>query len=83
MITPFFLREGPAAAGGGVRNYGDAMKCDVGGYGRFFRGMLDGGVMLPPSQFEAWFVSTAHTEGDIDATVDVARGAMVAAKGTT
>ncbi|MGN6367158.1 MAG: glutamate-1-semialdehyde 2,1-aminomutase [Phycisphaerae bacterium] len=64
-----------------VTNYADALQCDTAAYGRFFRGMLEGGVMLPPSQFEAWFVSTAHTEGDIDQTIDVARGAMRGAKG--
>jgi len=64
-----------------IRNYADALQCDTQAYARFFRAMLDGGVMLPPSQFEAWFVSTAHTEGDIDQTIMVAREAFVAAAG--
>ena len=76
---------GTGEAGGAARqvitNYADALQCDTGAYGRFFRGMLEGGVMLPPSQFEAWFVSTAHAEGDIDQTIDVARVAMRGAKG--
>ena len=62
-----------------VRNYADALQCDTAAYGRFFRSMLDAGVMLPPSQFEAWFISTAHTEGDIDQTIDVAKEAFAAA----
>ncbi|MER3450437.1 MAG: aspartate aminotransferase family protein, partial [Chloroflexota bacterium] len=42
-------------------------------YSRFFHGMLEQGVFLPPSQFEAMFVSLAHTEADIDLTVEAAR----------
>jgi len=64
-----------------IRNYADAMQCDTAAYGRFFRVMLELGVMLPPSQFEAWFVSSAHTEGDIDQTLDAAREGFRAAKG--
>jgi glutamate-1-semialdehyde 2,1-aminomutase len=45
-------------------------------YARFFRGMLARGVYPPPSQFEAWFLSAAHTDRDIRKTVDAARGAM-------
>jgi len=62
-----------------IRNYADALQCDTQAYARFFRAMLDRGVMLPPSQFEAWFVSTAHTEADIDQTIDAAREAFAAA----
>jgi glutamate-1-semialdehyde 2,1-aminomutase len=64
-----------------IRNYADAMQCDTAAFGRFFKVMLEMGVMLPPSQFEAWFVSAAHTEGDIDQTVDAAREGFKAAKG--
>ena len=71
MITPFFL-DSP------VQNYADALRCDTQAYARFFRTMLDAGVMLPPSQFEAWFISSAHTEGDIDQTIDHAREAFKA-----
>ena len=38
--------------------------------------MLDGGIHLPPSQYEAWFLSLAHTEADLDRTVEVARRAL-------
>ncbi|HVX86232.1 MAG TPA: glutamate-1-semialdehyde 2,1-aminomutase [Phycisphaerae bacterium] len=86
MITPFFLSPaqgasaaaGGAGAGGGgvIRNYADALQCDTQAYARFFRSMLDAGIMIPPSQFEAWFLSTAHTEGDIDQTLDAARDAL-------
>ena len=91
MITPFFLSGAQAAAmlAAGesasaprqiIRNYADALQCDTEAYARFFRAMLDEGVMLPPSQFEAWFVSSAHTEGDIDQTIDIARAAFRAAR---
>jgi glutamate-1-semialdehyde 2,1-aminomutase len=63
-----------------IRSYADVLQCDTGAYARFFRGMLDRGVMLPPSQFEAWFVSTAHTEADVDQTVAAAQEAFAAAR---
>ena len=45
-------------------------------YGTFFRGMLARGVYPPPSQFEAWFLSAAHTAADVDKTIKAARDAM-------
>lgn len=68
MLTPFFVK----LAGDRVKNYADAIACNTARYAAFFKSMLDQGVMLPPSQFEAWFISTAHTEGEIDATIDAA-----------
>jgi glutamate-1-semialdehyde 2,1-aminomutase len=47
-----------------------------GAYGRFFHAMLDRGVYPPPSQFEAWFLSAAHTERDVAATIKAAHDAM-------
>ncbi|HET9062054.1 MAG TPA: aspartate aminotransferase family protein, partial [Candidatus Binatia bacterium] len=52
-----------------VRDYDDALRADTARFERFFRAMLAEGVWLPPSQFEAWFMSTAHTEAEIDATI--------------
>ena len=72
MITPFFVKQ----AGAPVTNYAEAVACDVARFGKFFHAMLAGGVYLPPSQFEAWFVSTAHTDEAIDETIEVARKAM-------
>ena len=66
MMTGFF---GPDP----VTNYSGATACDAERYGRFFHGMLEEGVYLAPSQFEAAFVSLAHTEDDIDATIEAAR----------
>ena len=68
-LTPFFTTEP-------VRNYQSALRADTAKYGVFFRGMLARGVYPPPSQFEAWFLSAAHTARDIDKTVKAARGAM-------
>ena len=53
-----------------------ASQCDTERFGRYFWGMLDEGVYLAPSQFEAGFVSTAHTQADIDATIAAARRAL-------
>lgn len=61
------------AGGNPVRNYADASSCDTGLFGRYFAGMLDRGIYLAPSQFEAMFVSCAHTDEDIDRTVEAAR----------
>ena len=54
--------------------YADATACDVERFKKFFHGMLDEGVYLAPSAFEAGFVSVAHTEADIDATIAAAAG---------
>ena len=59
-----------------VRDYDSALEADSKAYGRFFRGMLARGVYPPPSQFEAWFISAAHTERDIARTIAAAEGAM-------
>ncbi|WP_442939086.1 glutamate-1-semialdehyde 2,1-aminomutase [Nostoc sp.] len=66
----FFFNEGP------VRNYEDAKKSDSSKFARFHRGMLEHGVYLAPSQFEAGFTSLAHTEADIDRTLQAARTVM-------
>jgi glutamate-1-semialdehyde 2,1-aminomutase len=65
MLTPFF-HAGP------VTDYQSAKACDTGRFGRFFHAMLERGVYLPPAQFEAAFVSLAHTEADIDVTIEAA-----------
>jgi glutamate-1-semialdehyde 2,1-aminomutase len=49
-----------------VRNFDEALRCDTKAFGRYFHAMLAEGVYLPPSQFEAFFISIAHTEEDID-----------------
>ncbi len=69
----FFFHPGP------VVNFADAKKADQEAFVRFFAAMLDGGVYLAPSAFEAGFVSTAHSEDDIAKTVEVARTAFAAA----
>ena len=49
-----------------VTDYDSTKRQDTAAFGRFFHAMLDGGVWLPPSAFEAWFVSTAHTDADLE-----------------
>jgi glutamate-1-semialdehyde 2,1-aminomutase len=55
-----------------VTSYAEATACDVERFKRFFHGMLAEGVYLAPSAFEAGFVSAAHTDADIDATIEAA-----------
>src|SRR5437764_154771 len=61
-----------------VTDYETAKASDTAKFARFFWGMMDRGVYLPCSQFEAAFVSAAHTEADIDRTVAAAREALAA-----
>jgi glutamate-1-semialdehyde 2,1-aminomutase len=61
---------------GEVRNAADAQRCDRERFARYFRGMLDQGIYLPPSAFEAAFLSLAHSDGDIDLTLQAADHAI-------
>ena len=61
-----------------VINYATAKKSDTAAFGRFFSAMLEQGIYLPPSQFEAIFLSTAHSHQDIEQTLKVARTAFKA-----
>jgi len=65
LLTPFFRSEAPM-------NFRDAKECDAASFSRFFDRMFSSGVLLPPSQFEAWFVSAAHDDAMIDATIEAA-----------
>ncbi|HJU10478.1 MAG TPA: glutamate-1-semialdehyde 2,1-aminomutase [Candidatus Binataceae bacterium] len=59
-----------------VGNADDARKADTAAFARFFRTMIERGIYLPPSQFEALFISLAHTEADIDTTITAAGEAL-------
>jgi glutamate-1-semialdehyde 2,1-aminomutase len=59
-----------------VRSWSDAAAGDTGKFRRYFHAMLDAGIYLAPSAFEAGFISAAHTEADIDATIVAAREAI-------
>jgi len=72
MWTLFF-RRGP------VRNWADASACDTARFAVFFHEMLRRGVMLAPSQFEANFISAAHTGADIAETAAAAAAALESA----
>jgi glutamate-1-semialdehyde 2,1-aminomutase len=69
LVTPFFTTAP-------VRDYDSALKADTKAYARFFKGMLRRGVYPPPSQFEAWFLSAAHTDRQVEQTVRAAGAAM-------
>ena len=66
LLTLFFAPEPP-------RDYEQAKACDLEAHAAFCRGMLERGVYLPPSQFEAWFPSLAHTDAHVERTVEAAR----------
>jgi glutamate-1-semialdehyde 2,1-aminomutase len=66
LLTLFFCEEP-------VRDYAGARACDTARYAAFCRGMLDRGVYLPPSQFEAWFPSLAHGDDHVERTLRAAR----------
>ena len=72
-LISVFWTDGP------VRTYDDARRQDTERYARFFHAMLDAGVWLPPSAYEAWFVSTAHSDDDIDRIARAARTSAQAA----
>jgi len=69
LVTPFFTASP-------VRDYDSALKADTDSYATFFRGMLARGIYPPPSQFEGWFLSAAHSDSDVKATIAAARAAM-------
>jgi glutamate-1-semialdehyde 2,1-aminomutase len=69
LLTPFFTSTP-------VRDYQSALAANTTAYSTFFRGMLKRGVYPPPSQFEAWFLSAAHTDSHVRKTIAAARGAM-------
>jgi glutamate-1-semialdehyde 2,1-aminomutase len=74
LVTLFFS-DSP------VRDFAAASACDTSAHARFCRGMLERGVYPPPSQFEAWFVSLAHTDEAIGRTLEAASGALGEALG--
>ena len=69
LLTPFFTAQP-------VSDFQSATSADTSQYAAFFRGMLARGIYPPPSQFEAWFLSAAHTVKDVEQTIAAARGAM-------
>ena len=70
MFGLFFTQEPQ------VLSYRQVMACDVARFRKFFHRMLDAGVLLPPSQFEAWFLSLAHGDDALGRTVEAARAAF-------
>jgi glutamate-1-semialdehyde 2,1-aminomutase len=69
LLTPFFTSTA-------VRDYESALRADATAYATFFTAMLQHGIYPPPSQFEAWFLSAAHTDRQITKTITAARAAM-------
>ena len=71
MFTWFF-QNGP------VTDWDSASKSNTEAFGKFFRAMLDDGVYLPPSQYEAMFLGATHSEEDVQRTIDAAKQALAA-----
>jgi glutamate-1-semialdehyde 2,1-aminomutase len=69
LVTPFFTTAM-------VDDYESALRADTNAYATFFRAMMARGIYPPPSQFEAWFLSAAHTDKDVKKTIDAAHDAM-------
>ena len=69
LLTLYFSEEP-------VRDYASAQRASAPAYSRFFRTMLDEGVLLPPSPYETCFVSAAHTEADVEAFLRAAECAL-------
>lgn len=74
MFTCFFTA--PKNSNQPVTNYADATACDTEYFAKFFRSMLGSGILLPPSQFETWFISSAHDEACINKTIQAASQAF-------
>jgi glutamate-1-semialdehyde 2,1-aminomutase len=72
MLTAFMTDRG-------IRNFDDVQQCDTERYAALFRHLLERGIYVAPSQFEAMFVSRAHSDEDVDRTVDAVRGFFEAA----
>jgi len=75
MFSVFFREDA-------VRNYEDAKAQDTAAFGRFFHAMLDQGVHLPPSSFEAWFVSASHDDAAVEHVLAALPAAAAAAAGS-
>jgi len=73
MFTWFFCS-------GSVKDYASAAKSDTAAFARFHRGMLEQGIWLPCSQFEAAFLSTTHTAEDIQTTIEASKTVLASAK---
>src|SRR5947209_18091833 len=69
LLTPFFSAEP-------VQDYAGAAACDLDAYGAWCRALLELGVYPPPSQFEAWFPSLAHSDEHVDRTIEAAAAAF-------
>jgi glutamate-1-semialdehyde 2,1-aminomutase len=76
MLTPFFVKK----TGQTVTDYASATSCDTEAFAIFFHSLLDNGVFIPPSQYEAWFVGLAHDDAAIDRSMEAIEKAFTAVK---
>jgi len=73
MINPFFV-------GKKVTNFTEAQECDTTQFTKFFWGLVENGIYIPPSQFEAWFLSTVLSDDDMKKLINAINKAMALAK---
>lgn len=73
MLSPFMTK-------GAVNSFSQVMASDTKRYEKFFKSMLSQGILLPPSQFEGWFLSAAHTQEDVEMTINAAKVAFMQIK---
>jgi glutamate-1-semialdehyde 2,1-aminomutase len=76
LLTVFFTDAVPTAEGSPIAEFADARACDLDAHGRWCRELLARGVYPPPSQFEAWFPSLAHTPEQVERTIEAAAAAF-------
>ena len=69
-MAGFYFQEGP------VTNYTEAVRSDTKLFARYFQKLLDNGIYIAPSQFESMFVSSAHTDSDLQKTVEIHKAAL-------
>jgi glutamate-1-semialdehyde 2,1-aminomutase len=79
QVTRVGSMHGLFFTGSEVTDYQSARSCDTAAFGRYFHAMLDRGIYLAPSQFEAYFVSASHGEEELERTLEAQRGALEAA----
>jgi glutamate-1-semialdehyde 2,1-aminomutase len=76
-MVDFMFRDGPPH-----QNHAEAASADAAAYARYYWAMLERGIHLPPSQMEVMFVTDAHSDEDVDATIDAIREALEEPEGT-
>lgn len=73
MINPFFSSKT-------ITNFDEAQECDTKRFSKFFWGLIENGIYIPPSQFESWFLSSVLSDEDMEKIIAAINAAMKLAK---